>query len=86
MIFKGYKLKNTINGLNATVEDITRNGEYILVAETILLGFGNTCERPFVKTDRMAISKKVMQRNIDDGTWKVVNPKANVVVDKYEFK
>lgn len=86
MIFKGDKLKNTINGLNATVEDITRNGEYILVAETILLGFGNTCERPFMKTDRMAISKKVMQRNIDDGTWKVVKSKDIIIIDEYEFK
>ena len=73
MILKGYKLKNTINGLNATVEDITRNGVFILCAEAIYLGFSNICEKPFMGTERITVDRRLMQKYIDDGTWKVVD-------------
>lgn len=73
MIFKGNKLRNTINGLTATVEDITRNGVFILCVEAVYLGFSNICEKPFMKTERITVDKRLMQKYIDDGTWKVVD-------------
>lgn len=73
MIFKGNKLRNTINGLTATVEDITRNGVFILCVEAIHLGFNNICDKPFIKTERITVDRKLIQKHIDDGIWKVVD-------------
>ena len=73
MILKGCKLRNSINGLNATVEDITRNGVFILNAETVHLGFSNTCKKPFIRTERMSIDSKLLHKYIDMGTWKVID-------------
>lgn len=72
MIFKGDKLRNSINGLTAIVEDITNNGVFVLSTEAIYLGFSSICEKPFIGNERITIDTKSMQKYIDIGTWEVV--------------
>ncbi|AIY81056.1 hypothetical protein U728_756 [Clostridium botulinum 202F] len=71
MVHVGTKLVNKVNGLTATVKDITRNGVYILSAEAVYVGFANTCEKPFMKTEKKEVDINLLNKYIKDGTWQI---------------
>lgn len=71
-IYVGMKLINKINGLKATVKDISVNGVVILETTALHLGFEKMTDKVEEITERVETSRMLFDKYISDGVWEII--------------